>query len=495
MSKYANPVASNYALNVANVDEILAIFDSVKANTVEQVRSDELTAEQVAILNAGIVGNTFAALVPATADNIRTLLGLREAKSDELPDWTIGEKGYIFERNRKNRPKTLSRIMPATKLGTYSNQMVRGLWGSLAGVLLYTDEASIASAQHTLCGGLVKTHLDPENKSNLHFLIVVGLPPQFADWSDKGRSRNVVQDSFRDERLFEESVFVGVQPVRTAPKERTKERTGLLALSKKIAECCLNRFEGKDIPETGGKRTWGEESAFYARFAPRNWVASIEVPSKDNPETSEIQSIDKSDPAIESLALTLWEAGKSSSGKMERDWLTYFSPSVVASALVLASNDETRISALSQCEKLPDETVEEFVTRSQELRLSALAPDSSLVIDWELVSTVVGMLTNSTDKAGPLQAVFADLSERMKKDKQASDKSKYLYSPLSVGSMSACVQLIKNIRSGDLTSSVWTKYKETGKGDDKEVSPVYRCFGGVDVGYIQTTRKGKKSDE
>jgi hypothetical protein len=61
--------------------------------------------------------------------------------------------------------------------------------------------------------------------------------------------------------------------------------------------------------------------------------------------------------------------------------------------------------------------------------------------------------------------------------------------------MSAFVQLVKNIESNDIESSVWTVYRNV--SDDANVvkySPEYRCFGGIDVGYTKRS-SSKKTKE
>lgn len=464
-------MASRFSIPVVeSVSDIEGIFKSLQKNSVRKVRSEELSAGEVSILNLHFVANSFACWIPATRENLEVLCGLVLCGETEQPQFTVGGRGYRMQKNTKNRPLSLSRVSPVTKqfpTPTYSNMMSRGLWGAGAGILMFRDDTEIASAQHTLTGAIVA--LDSGNSlEGLYFLCIFGLPPQFTDWMDKGRSRTKIQDSFGDSSLFPMNLVSEFQPELTPEgKDREKERLAFLKIHSKIAESVILRTRGSDISPTGGKLGWESESAFMNRF-------------EGGRDT------------LQKLTVKLWETGKTQDGKQSRTWLSLFNPAIVGTGLILASNDEDTLQnyLTSEVVRGDDETPEDYAQR----RLNTLAvlrgEDSPLRLDWELVDKVLGLLQSSTDNSGELSPVFSSLFDKIQNDKKDAENKKYIYAPLSVASMSAFVELVKNIRKEDYVSSVWTSYRKI----DGKIPPGYRSFGGIDVGYINT-RKGKEKAE
>lgn len=454
---------SRFGIQIASASDLEAIFSGLVPNQVRKVRSDELEAGEVASLNAHVVKNAMACFVECTRENLEVLAGIRKAGEGEQPTVTIGGNGYVFERNKQNRPLSKDRVIPVTKTGTYSNSIARGLWGTMAGVLVFTDEAQIASAQHTLTGALGA--LEAGDVQGLYFLCLFGLPSQFRDWSDKGRSRNKKQDSFIDESFFEEALIEALQLERTPEADQEKERIRLIDYHSKIVSNVLNRMGGKDISRTGDKVAWHEEKSFKLRFG------------------------DGCD--VERLCVKLDEAGKSQGGKLDRHWLKLFDPKILGACLILASNDEASIASQIEAEvvRKPDESPEEYTERKLALRSSLvdISSSSPLSIDWSFVDQVLSLFEQSTDNAGPLATVFADLGAKAEKDKKSDIAKEYLYSKSSKAAMSACVELLKNIKLGDFTSSVWTSYRLV----NGKIPPTYRNFGGIDVGFQPRAKKGK----
>jgi hypothetical protein len=439
---------------VSSVSDIVEIFSNLSPNTERKVRSEELTAGEVKSLNLHFVSNSYCCWVPATRENLETLSGLKICGEGEQPQFTVGGVGYRMSNNTKNRPLGLSRVSPVTKqvpIPTYSNSMSRGLWGAGAG---------------TLTGAIVA--IDAGNSlEGLYFLCIFGLPPQFSDWMDKGRSRTKIQDSYSDSNLFPMELVSEFQMELTPEgKDREKERIAFLKLHSKIAESVLLRTRGSDISPTGGKLGWEAESSFMNRF-----------------ETRE---------TLQKLTVKLWEAGKSQGGKQDRTWLKLFNPSIVGTGLILASNDSERLESVlaESVIRKEGETPEDFAERRIATLATLTGEDSPLHLDWNFVDKVLELLSSSTDNSGELSPVFSNLFEKIGSDKKDSENKKYIYSPLSVSSMSAFVELLKNIRKGDYNSSVWTSYRKI----DGKIPPTYRNFGGVDCGFVNS-RKGKEKGE
>jgi hypothetical protein len=234
-------------------------------------------------------------------------------------------------------------------------------------------------------------------------------------------------------------------------------------------------MHGKNVSKTGDKLSWPDEKAFADRFA-------------DSQE-------------LEKLCIHLWEAAKSPSGKQDRKFLDLFELSIVGSGLILASNRQSVIDleVETSVTRQDGETAEEFVDRKDAFRAMLMADDSTIRLDWDLVKSVLKSLAESNDNSGPFEKVFKDLFERQAKDKRSDKFTALLYSKLSISSMSAFVQLLKNIMGVDggcvdaagIESSVWTSYRIV----DNKAPTTYRDFGGLDIGYKKSSKASKDNDE
>lgn len=459
-----------------------------EAKEIPLVRESKLSSEQLSILSDYVVNHVWQGWVDPNIEGVlEELAGLKIASSQDVIFQTVGDIGYTATRNKANRPKSDSRIKPITKEGTYSNLMMRGRWVSLTlDPLAFDWNGQIQTAQHRIDAMLVARN----NGAKLPLVLVtVGLPPQVRDMTDKAKSRTKKDDNFVDLTILQSELVRLVQLRESgvedeSGKAREKSRKDLVSIYQKAAGIVYSRSKGKDISPTGDKLSVDDQFETVERFG------FIEL---DDFESETATQAGGEYPAFDYLVCKVYEAARGQSGKIDREWATeYFSPAIVVGGLCLASSDQTWLdSQLSKLVREDNETVEEFAERrnAEELRLKA--PKSSLAIDFELVDKVLHLLkTSVAGSDSGLGTVFQQLSDSKKSEKKGTEGKKYLYSPMSIAAMSAFVQLVKNIRTGDLTSSVFTKYV---KKNDK-YSEQYRCFGGVDIGYTQTKR-GKNSDE
>lgn len=489
---------------IVSVSALKAIFASAcigpqtdLAKSVPHVRSSKLTAEQTAILSEYAVENVEQCWVdPNVEGMLEELLGLTIAGPEDIVFLTIGQESFAAKRNQENRKRTLSRIRPITKEGTYSNLMKRGLWASLPTDSYTWDwNGQIQTAQHRLDGMLEAR----KNGAKLPFIhCTFGNPPQFRDLMDKAKAASKTDDSFKDRSLFPRAQVALVQlhetGVVTELQSTEDERKKLIDLRNKATANIANRLVGKDISKTGDKGwTWDKECDLVERFGT---VSVDEFERKVTDPTTGVETIDsvvagETLNALDYLVIRVMEAAKSQNGKMTMPWTEQFSPSIVITGLVMASNDETFIkdSLASMVSREPGETIEDFSDREIAAQSSLLSPESDLRIDWELVTRILHMLRTSLPGGGELGNIFSHLVES-KNSKDKKDDAKYLYSPLSIAAMSAFVQLVKNIRDNNFESNVFTTYRKVGG----EYSSAYRCFGGRDIGY-QVVKKGKAAKE
>jgi hypothetical protein len=479
---------------VSSVSELQSIFAKYGsgpmtelAASVRNVRAELLTAEETKILSEYVTKNVFFGfLEPNVPGLMQELIGLQEATPEDTIFATYGGKAYTAKRNANNRDKSAGRIGPATKDGTYTNLMARGLFATLPTDPLCVDWFGQGkSLQHRSDAFIATLLANPDAQLPLAFF-VVGLPPQLGDWTDKAKNRTKKDDNKCDTTMIPvdwiQLVNLHVAGLTTAPANRSKERSECLIVQSKVSETVQRRFNGLDIYPTGAKQTTEEEQKMLALFG------EVTVEKFD----SEIVNMPETDMnALSYLVCKVVASARTQSGKIDSLWAkTYFSPSVVASAIILASNDETYIENEVSERFNPDDdlTIEQKAELRLQIKAEIVAPTAPIRIDFQLADEVLTLLGQSTDKegGGPLGDCLAKLSEQTKV-KFDKDGRKYDYKPQSIASMSSMVQLIKNIREDKLGESVNTKYIKR----NDTYSPAYRCFGGRDIGYVNT----KKSDK
>lgn len=494
---------STVITNPAIVSELFAsvakAFAEHHASKVPMIRYDELTGEQIETLNDWIVtGCSSFAVDPNVPGMLEVLAGLRECKPGEAPFRISNGKPMYAERNANNRLKQDSRIKPISKADTYSNKMARRRWlANLIDPFVYDTSAQILSAQHRIDAMLEARDAGYPIPT---VYVVAGFPWQLKDALDKGKARSKKDDNFTDPNIVPMDLVRLVQlhtsgeTTDNAKGEAVKERQKLTELRSKIAGMVHYRLNNRDIAVTGDKLGFDVESQIVHRLG-YSVVPSFE---SKHPETGDVLvSVDGMECySLDLLACKLWEASKGSKNA-KKAWAKYlFNPAVVGSCLILASNDSAYVEAeLSKLERLPNETVEEFADRKEALR-SRIVNEADLRIDWELVEKVIELLQSATfelDSANKVASYGGELGECLAMLYTESQKFKsldkaHVYAPMSIGAMSACVQLVQNIRAGDYSSNVFTKYTPK----EGEYSPIYRCFGGVDAGYIQV-EKAKKA--
>ena len=473
------------------------------AKDVPLKRTAKLTAEEVKILNDYSVNVAADAWVRVTKENVSFLLGLEEATPADVIFATYGGKAYTAKRNRYNRKRTASRIGPVSKPKTYSNLMARLLWLSLRiDPFVYDWNGDIQSAQHR-CDAWQLALLVAEQAITaepIYIRIVVGNPPQFRDGMDKAKSRTKTNDDEVDATLFPRDLIdrVALQytGVISEPKHYEKERSDLVKLRSKVCETVRNRLTGSDFSKTGSKFD-SEQDEQISELLGTIELANFE--QKDN-EGNLVKTVAGGEfSLLEYVCCRLYEAQKSQSGKLDAPWTKTFSPAIVASTLILANVSEdvitTQLEEASALVDLSDMTVEERTNWMLAKRAELLDLENPIELNLDLFNTFVHSLTTSMATkeggAGPFGTVFAEIASKRTTTKSTEENAKYLYHENSFVAMSACVQLVKHVVAGDDLDEikVWTSYPKVGKGEAKAVSPVYRNFGGRDIGFVSKTKK------
>jgi hypothetical protein len=453
------------------------------ASNVRMVRAEALTAEESKILSQYVVSDVFFGFIdPNIPGMLEELIGLVEAMSDDVIFTTIAGKSYTATRNIHNRDKSESVIGSPKKPGSYVSIMVMGKWVTIPTDPLTMDWTGQAkSMQHRVDSMLRAKAANPELVLPLVFTSF-GMPPQLGDYTDKAKKRSKKDDNKCDANMLPvdwiQLVNLHVSGMTTEPGKRMKERSEVLSIQSKTTETIARRFSGQDYYPTGAKQTALEE------LETLDLCGTVEVEGFES-ETVSMPSQEMN--GLSYLVSKVVAMGRSQSGKVDAPWTQLFSPAVVASGLVLASNDEAFVNAAIDgiYEPLPEDTIEEKTEKRLQAKASVISPTAPVNIDFELADKVLTLLSQSTpvEGGGPLGNVLHQLSKQ--KDKKYDAKGrKYDYKPSSIAAMSAFVQVVKNIREGDMESSVNTTYTKIRGSDD--YSPAYRCFGGRDIGFVST---------
>lgn len=461
-------------------------FRTEPAKNVPNVRFAKLSGEDKAILSDYTAKETFSCLVDFNVPGmIEYVLGLVESDGSMPLFATYDGKGYSAKRNTHNRKKTNSRIGPANKPGTYSNSMVRIHWiTNVNDPGLVDCFGFVRSFQHR--AGAIKLALPllKESGGKLPlFPMVFGIPPQFSDMTDKAKSRTAKDDDYCDTEQFPYELIREVQTEMHGEPQLTDDltivRTKCIELRQKVLGTLRQRLRGSDISKTGDKLTDDEKMDLIDRLG-----------------GSDI---------VDRFIVAIYENQRSQSGKLDRQYSLLFSPAIVATGLILASNASEVIKRQlrSDIVREPDETPEQFSDRWNIEEISLL--NGPIQIDDTIVELVLTALRESSSDAGPLQKVFSTLFDKKKNDKKAQSVKSHLYEPLSLAAMSAFVQLVKNIvgsvdhelfpDASSIDTSVWTVYRNISENPDTiKYGSEYRNFGGMDKGYTKRTGS-KKSDE
>jgi hypothetical protein len=177
-------------------------------------------------------------------------------------------------------------------------------------------------------------------------------------------------------------VNLHVSGLTTATDKQMDERTALLKIRSKVTETIQRRFQGMDIYPTGAKQNFEDKVATIERCGLVT-VSRFE---------SEIVTMDEQEVfALEYLIAKVVATGRGQSGKVDALWTNYFSPAIVASGIVLASNDESWLeSAIEENSPLDSSmTIEEKAEARLQAKASLTSPDSSIRIDFELADKVL----------------------------------------------------------------------------------------------------------
>jgi len=467
-------------------DEVTQLRDIHNPGIAEDLRAEDLDPSQTVELKSAQIKIEQFGIARVDKAIALFLLGAETPKEGEYPTFTLKGESYVERRNLFNRIVRETTI--AGSGDSMANVMKRGLW-VLSDPIVLDWNLQVMSGQHRLKAmvhAIAAGMIDP-----VDFYLVVGRPPQFRDLLDKGNSRSVVaDDDYVDQRVMPLNMLLSIQAEQLAPSDWPKFRQKRVKSYNTVRNDLLQRLGGADIHAGGGKHTYSTRKALSDRFQGLQGVVTIGTDEK----LWECNS-------LEMLVAECYE--NASNGDLERHWSKRFEPNVLATALVLESNRDDYVdSVLESMVRSPEESPEEFQARREQKQRDLL--QGKLRLDNEFIQWAFSQLNSSIPESGPMAGLFTILETKIVDEQKAVKASKTkLWSKYSDRSMGVLVDILKQLRtayeqygaeaipSEHVWSSPWIDKKEFSKTDGNKV---YRCFGGVDIGFTPNKR-GKKASE
>ena len=320
----------------------------------------KLTREEIVNLNEVAKRQITFAIEKIDVAKAKEMLGWTLVKEDEPCHYSRKGVRAWFRNGDTNRPLNIDNSLYLAQMVEYGRFVLNGE------PIIIDDKGKVVSAQHRCTGCIIAGESDPT--AFFYALVVRGIPHQFADTVDTGRSRSNSDvlarnsDEFFDVELIENSSgdkFGAEAPI--VRKTLCKELGG-------TARLFTLREKGKDI-SGNGKFRQPELFAFLQRGG------------------AEVQKL--------ILAIYNHDRGVSGKASFSRFW----GISQVATALLLASNREQN----PGCD--------------------------SLHVDWELVETVCKALADQSNES-PVAVTYAKLNQFTKKGSGKTLKRQHKFASL-----------------------------------------------------------------
>lgn len=417
----------------AMLDRLPVITDNIDGVPIDK-RATELTKEEFAILNAWATKNVFFCQVRlnrALAVHILDAVEVDPKTSQYHFSTGSGKetKYYYCGRNKANRTWRKGSLGQVTKEGL-SHDIINSYWGlSDPGIINAIRE--ITSLQHRAIA-VVHTADTTGQNVEIPLWLQIGMPPQFTGLIDRNKSRTGADEEFVDRKQFDEQLLLECTEY-LEPKDIPKVRQTCSEMLVTVLNNVYCRFTGHDVH--ANKSLLPSE---------RQRLSLKKCFAGDNGE------------ALERLIAKVYFGSLSEDGK-KCLFVKTFSPALVTTALVLASNKNN--DSLTQAE------VDEF--------------GYDIDIDDELVETTLNLLRESADAGdaafSPAIAELAKVKANLKKAGGGAPRM-----PEIMGAfVSAHAQLLE---SGAITSPVWPNMRERAKN---KKAGTYRIYGGYDKGLTE----------
>lgn len=396
-------------------------------------RTEELTASEFATLNAFATRVVRFYKLKLDKALAIAILGARQVDpAKESYDLALGDKKsgiyYKCERNKHNRFFSLSRCGKKEKEGLLHDMLLM-YWG-LADTALVDCLEQIVSLQHRAKAYLAADFESGGDLAPIEIWLQIGTPPQFAGLVDRNRSRTSSDQEYTDVTRFPEDLIVDVFG-EVLPDQFPKIRTDAADLLVTVSNWTICRMQGINVH-----------------------------PNKDNTpsERQRLRFIRLFDSDmgnhLERLILQVLHGSKNEKGKKSL-WVDTFTPSMVATALVLYSN------------------------RTEE-PIDPLTFEGEIPILNSIVDKTIELLKESSEKGSqafsPAIEELATASKAIKASGGGAINQPEKFNAL----VSAMSQLLDG---GAITEKVFDSKADRKKRKKGDIE-AYRIFGGRDTGPI-----------
>jgi hypothetical protein len=391
-------------------------------------RGDLLDPSEVVKLNAWAATNMRSGWLDLNnVDVLKTLMRLVEVDPTQSPSLIkLGEKHYRSESNATNRLLVAARLGNETKPG-YVFDMLRGIW-VVADALIIDALAMVASAQHRITAALIAKTINPSIVLPL-VPLTLGLPPQFVDFIDRGKTRTPQDREYRDTESFSPELLAESMPELPTGNALPKLRNKLNGVKVTVLNNLYARMNGNNYhPSKPQQPSEGRRIKLESLFDPK---------------------------VVQSVIVKVYVASMGQDGK-PLPWSKVFNPSMVACGLLLRSIADQEASA----------SLNDAIDRQEAL----------YNVDYDALDEYLEALRDSSGEpaVGPFGPALADLIKL-----KAGLKAKGGGMPNDPEVFGCLVRAIGQFDKDGLTSTVWLAARDRKKA---EKAKTWVTFGGPDVG-------------
>ena len=201
----------------------------------------QLSASEIATLNEKARANITSEVCLWGVNEIREALGITVLPEDDTTTpalFTHQKVRYIATRNKTNRPMSLPNMKNLFKL------MLERRWAFNGEVFIFDDENNVASAQHRLVAAFLVCLTDPSFL--LPCIVIRGVPKEFVDSIDTGKSRDNKDASARHEDIIPLDSLKSLAGFGYGKKAADVRKTLLTELNG-VCRLVNLRGQGKDV--------------------------------------------------------------------------------------------------------------------------------------------------------------------------------------------------------------------------------------------------------
>lgn len=211
----------------------------------------QLNAQEIATINERAKGTIRTQIETWGIKQIGEALGIRVIPEDDVATpalFSHKKVRYTADNNKTNRPLSMPNMRNLLSL------MLRGMWACNGEVLIIDDTGMLASAQHRLVAAYIACLENPTLQFT--FVVVRGVPAEFVDSIDTGKSRDNKDASARHEDILPIASLSNLQGFGYGKKAGDVRKTLLTELNS-VCRLVQLRGTGKDVKasSTGYKQT------------------------------------------------------------------------------------------------------------------------------------------------------------------------------------------------------------------------------------------------